>query len=411
MIVNQLGDSRRVLLLQGPMGKFFAELAKHLAASGKQVHKVNFNSGDALYYPSGTPYRGRLADWPAWLELFCRESNIDSIIVFGDCRAYHRMAKEVARDLNLQFFVFEEGYLRPNWITFEPWGVNGHSSVSSDPAHYTEQSVQGLEEVKEIEPIDNRYFYRAMVAITYYVVTLLGMFSFWHYQHHRKIAVSEAYRWIRSGVRKLWYSWRQRHILPKLLAQHDKHFYLFPLQVHNDSQLWFHAGNPMASYIDQVIASFAAHAPADTVLVIKHHPMDRAYRDYSSLIRVLSQGLGVSDRVLYVHDLHLPTLLDHARAVVAVNSTVGLTAVFRGLPVKTLGRAIYDMPGLTNQLSLDQFWQTQQPVDLALAKRFKLKLMHTCQLRGCVYAKNPLVDPRLRGLSLVVNSRLGQQAG
>lgn len=409
MIVEQLSNSRRVLLLQGPMGKFFAELAKHLAASGKQVHKINFNSGDALFYPEGVAYRGRLADWPAWLELYCRESKIDAIMVFGDCRAYHRMAKEVARDLKLQFLVFEEGYLRPNWITFEPWGVNGHSSVSSDPTHYTEQSVQGLEDVKEVEPIQNTYFYRAMVSIIYYLATWFGSLSFWHYQHHRKIAWSEAYRWIRSGIRKVWYGWRQRHVLPTLLTHHDKNFYLFPLQVHNDSQLWFHAGNPMATYIDKVISSFAAYAPADTMLVIKHHPMDRAYRDYSSLIRVLSQGLGVSDRVLYVHDLHLPTLLDHARSVVAVNSTVGLTAVFRGLPVKTLGRAIYDMPGLTSQVDLDEFWLMGQAPDVELANRFKLKLMHTCQIRGCVYAKNPFVDPRLCGVAKI-KGRLRKQA-
>lgn len=52
---------KRVLLLQGPVGPFFKRLAADLRGAGAQVHKVNFNAGDWLFYPRGAiAYRGTM---------------------------------------------------------------------------------------------------------------------------------------------------------------------------------------------------------------------------------------------------------------------------------------------------------------------------------------------------------------
>lgn len=393
MIFEHLQGRQRILLLQGPMGHFFRVLAQELREAGKCVRKINFNAGDAWYYPEGDRYTGRLADWPAFLDRYCSHHGIEVLVVFGDCRAYHRMARDVARDLGIQFLVFEEGYLRPNWLTLEPWGVNGHTQLPRCPTRFVDLSDEV--DIELLAPLRNRFAYRAALSFWYYFVTWLCAIRFWHYQHHRLIGWSEALRWIRGGCRKLWYRWKERHVTSTLLARHDGAFTVFALQVHNDSQLVVHAGRDMRDYIADVIESFACWAPPDQVLVIKHHPMDRAYRDYTCLIHEVARRQQVLERVFYVHDLHLPTLLDHARAVVTVNSTVGFTALLRGLPVKTLGKAFYDIPGLTAQDSLDRFWADASAPDIELAKRFKRYLKRHCQLHGCVYARNPLVDPRL----------------
>src|SRR5256885_12968535 len=44
--------AKRVLLLQGPVGPFFRRLATLLRAAGAEVHKVNFNGGDCLFFPT-----------------------------------------------------------------------------------------------------------------------------------------------------------------------------------------------------------------------------------------------------------------------------------------------------------------------------------------------------------------------
>ena len=42
-------SGKRVLLLQGPVGPFFALLAQDLREAGAEVFKVNFNAGDCLF--------------------------------------------------------------------------------------------------------------------------------------------------------------------------------------------------------------------------------------------------------------------------------------------------------------------------------------------------------------------------
>jgi capsule polysaccharide modification protein KpsS len=137
--------------------------------------------------------------------------------------------------------------------------------------------------------------------------------------------------------------------------------------------------------IDMVVRSFAARAPRDTLLVLKHHPMDRGNRDYGPALRALARELDIEQRLVSVHDLHLPTLLKHARGVVTVNSTVGLSAIHHGVPVKVLGDAIYDLAGLTAHLPLERFWIEQTAPDRAVYQAFTKYLRWTNQHNGNFY--------------------------
>ena len=56
--------------------------------------------------------------------------------------------------------------------------------------------------------------------------------------------------------------------------------------------------------------SFTSHAPSDTLRVIKQHPLARYGPQQSPLIEGLAHELGISERVPYIHDPHLPTLLE-----------------------------------------------------------------------------------------------------
>ena len=38
-------------------------------------------------------------------------------------------------------------------------------------------------------------------------------------------------------------------------------------------------------------------------------------------------------------------LLRNAAGVVTINSTIGITALYHGVPVKVLGNAVFDVPG------------------------------------------------------------------
>ncbi len=94
--------------------------------------------------------------------------------------------------------------------------------------------------------------------------------------------------------------------------------------------------------------------------------------------------------MIVVHDLHLPTILKLARATVTVNSTVGLTSISYGLPTITLGRAVYDIEGLTcHNMSLNDFWTKYKKPDKKLYKKFISYLIKTTQLNGSFYGMFP----------------------
>ncbi len=61
----------------------------------------------------------------------------------------------------------------------------------------------------------------------------------------------------------------------------------------------------------------------------------------------------------------------HKPAVVTVNSTVGTLALACGLPVIALGKAVYDIAGLTFQGELDEFWNTPTAPDADLFDAFR----------------------------------------
>lgn len=377
---------RRVLLLQGPVGSFFNRLSQDLTCSGAQVFKVNFHAGDWLFYPrNAMSYRKPMAQWPAWLQAQVEHLRIDLIFLFGDCRPIHRAALQVAQRLGVEVGVFEEGYIRPNFVTLERLGVNGHSSLLRTGNQFCPEdtSLPAIE-----HPVGHTFAAMAWQAFAYGLAAWVGRGAFRHYTHHRALDVAEALRWVRSAWRKIWFAWHERGHLDLLRAAADRRYYLVPLQVFNDSQVMVHAGfKDVPQFIDCVVRSFASHAPPDTLLVLKHHPMDRGHVDYTRLIHHLAQSHQVLSRVLYLHDPHLPTLLRHARGVVVINSTAGMTALHHGIPTIACGSAIYDLPGLTYQGFLDDFWAAApySAPDPLCYHRFRRHVIERTQLNGSFY--------------------------
>jgi len=114
--------------------------------------------------------------------------------------------------------------------------------------------------------------------------------------------------------------------------------------------------------------------------------MDRGYTDYHHLIESLQAKAG-EHRILYLDRIHLPTALEHARACITINSSVGLSALMHETPVITLGDAAYDLKGLTYRGELDDFWTQQGKVDKELVQNFIALLKITSQAQGTLYQR------------------------
>ena len=372
-----------VLLLQGPLGPFFEKFAAYLQDAGEIVHKVNFNGGDEFYNTGRYSQQHRFADtleqWPAFLSDLIDSQHIEQVFVYGDCRQYHASAKAVCQTKNVRYFAFEEGYLRPNFITLEEGGVNGHSPVN--PA-----AVRGYRPIHKLPDeveLGSNFVNRFKFASVYYNSAVTKRWVYRHYQHHRSFSpVYEAFCWLRSGFRKTKYKWTQRDLLDPIL---DQPFFLVPLQVHNDAQILHHSPyESIEHFIEEVLTSFK-NSGSEAKLVLKHHPMDRGHTHYGSFIHRIARRLNLLERVVYLHDNHLPTLLKHCCGVVTINSTTALQAFYHGAPVKVLGDAFFDMDGLTDQNPLSEFWHCPQFIDMNLADRFRAYLIAHGQINGSYY--------------------------
>ncbi|MDD2781612.1 capsular biosynthesis protein [Sulfuricurvum sp.] len=388
---------KKIVLLQGPVGPFFKNLAEDLEEIGANVQKINFNGGD-WFFSSGNAinFTGKLEEWSGFFSDFIEQYAIDTVILFGDCREYHRVAHAIASQRNLDIGIFEEGYVRPDFITFEEFGVNGNSQLSRNPNFYKTLDEDQFS-VDETTSVGNTFWWAAGYAIVYYFFSALLAPFFRHYQHHRSLSLWETVYWIRSIWRKQWYRLCESGMQNDLITNHSKKYYLLPLQISTDAQVREHSHfSSVEHFIEKSISSFASYSPKDTLLIIKHHPLDRGYHDYAHFIKRVADHHNVTHRVHYIHDQHLPSLLDNALGVVMINSTVGLSALHHNTPLKACGTAIYDFEGLTYQNSLEHFWNDAQEyeIDRDLYQRFKGYVIMNKQINGNFY--KTLEESRLK---------------
>lgn len=330
-------------------------------------------------------YRGPRQEFPDFFAQLVAARGIDGVVLFGDCRPLHQLAIARAKQLRLPVYVFEEGYLRPDFVTLERGGVNGHSQIPRDPAAFPECSADAEAPRPKVE---HAFLKSALHTIVYACATALSRWRYPAYQHHRDIRpLVQMVLWLRGGARRVVHKLRDRALTRRLETRRMPPYFFVPLQVHLDSQLQHSRYASIDDFIAEVVRTFAEHAPPDHALLLKLHPMDRAYSDYSPLVTRLARELGLEGRVLYADVINLPAALRGARGTVVINSTVGLSSLTHGTPVKCLGRAIYDIPGLTHQGSLAEFFQDPGAVDRALYKRFRCWLIEHNQLSGSVWSR------------------------
>lgn len=392
-------------MLQGPLGPFFADLADALKERGARTTRICFNKGDWHYAKADrvVPYQGTVEAWPDWLAAFLEAEGVAAVCCYGDCRAYHLAAKAVCDAAGITLFAFEEGYIRPGYVTLEVGGNNANSSFAAAFKAGT------LAEREPVPPADiaNPFRFQFWFATLYYVVKGWRLTGYWRYRHHRQGNwATEMMAWLTAGYRKqLITRWRERGLTKRLIERHGGRLFLVPLQVAVDSQMIYHSPyDSVTAFIDQMLASFAKSAPAGTHLLIKHHPMDRGFAHYGAQIARAARRLGLESRVTYAFDADLEALMPHLTGCVTVNSTVGIQALKAGVPTLMLGDSMVRTAGLTCTLEVDSFWAAPGTVDADTMERFQRLLAAHTLVPGSFYRDRHIAAAAsaVKILSLVV---------
>ena len=364
----------------GPIGLFFARFCRYLQGCGIPVTKVAFPLRE-FGFPDDVcvPYSKGMDSWRPFLRRLIEERGIRHIFMYGDFIIPHRIAIEEARNLGVEAWVFELGYLRPNYVTLERDRVNARSNLNKPAAFYRE--LPQCDQLPQNIVLDPGWRWRKAWKAPTFIQHAFTRYPIIEGEH--KLQPSPGFLWCQvRGTWRYWlYRWQEKAVKQRLLEHCS--FFLAVLQVSSDSQIQM--GSPyrgMHDFIEDVIRSFAGHAHASDHLAFKHHPRDRGYNNYASLIRLLAKQYGVTGRVHYFHDGPLSRYLRTCRGVITVNSTVGLQALFHAVPTKTMGDTFYNLEGLTDQKPLNAFWCDPQPSDRALFYRFYNHLVLTTQVNG-----------------------------
>jgi capsular polysaccharide export protein len=371
---------RAFVLLQGPPGPLFRSLGQCLTEQGYPVYRINLSGGDQYDWPDAShEFRGRYSDWPVFFDKFLREHRITDLILFGDCRPHHVSARGMASLRGVRTHVLEEGYLRPDWMTFEPEGVNARSTLSRDKDWFLKEARR-LPPEPELPPITAAFRRRARDSYWHYHHVLNGRFRYPHYRSHRSSILLEGFGWLWKFRRE---PIRERQAQQVLSTLQGRSYFLLPLQLSADYQIRAHSPFPdMQSAAKYVFESFAAHAFPDNHLLVKGHPMDSSFFNWRRFVKREGRRLGIESRLHYLDGGNLDAMVGASRGLVCVNSTSATLALARSVPVCTLGDAIYDIAGLTHQNHLDDFWTEPTPPEPGVYEAFRRVLVHRCLVRG-----------------------------
>lgn len=340
-----------------------------------------------LFWPSPrtTNFRGRQDEWPDFLNDFLRQHQITDIVMFGDCRYYHRIAGQLAHRHGIAVHVFEEGYLRPDWITLEHGATNANSLLPKDP--------ELIRSLAKLVPAPSRptkvggsFTNRAVWDVAWQATNMLLRPLFPHYVRHRPVhPLREGLGWLRRLARRGRDEQHAAQQVAALMAKRTR-FFVLPLQLDSDFQIRVHSEfENMQEVLETVFASFAAHAPQGVRLLVKAHPLDNGLVDRFAQTQAIASRYGIAERVDVIDGGHMPTLLRRAEGVVVVNSTAGLAALQYRRPTIALGRAMFDIDGLTFQNGLDAFWSAAAPPDRELFRAFRRLLLAQTQVNGSFF--------------------------
>lgn len=382
-----------LLFLQGPHGPFFRRLADQLRAAGCRVSRVGFNRGDEVFWgraPGYIPYRGTPEDWPAAFGRLLDDLGITGIVLYGDVRAIHAEAIAIAKARGLSVHVFEEGYLRPYWATYERGGSNGHSRLMQiDVAQMRRALARSQPDGRKPPATWGDMREHVFYGAAYHLMVMLANGDYPGFRPHRGIGVGaefalHARKLLSTPLRILRRGWRTRRVLAT-----GSPYHLVLLQLEHDASFRAHADFArMADFTDTVIAAFAAGAPRHHRLVFKEHPLEDNRGGLAQAIAAQARAHGLTDRIEVIAGGKLAGLLAQARSAVTVNSTAAQQALLRGIPVKALGRAVFAKPDIVSDQPLAAFFADPAPPDRRAYAAYREFLLQSSQVPGGFYSRH-----------------------
>ncbi|MCR9146480.1 MAG: capsule biosynthesis protein CapA [Rhodobacteraceae bacterium] len=362
-----------------------------LRHAGAQVWRVGFNAGDAAFWrdpDSYLPFTGPLETWCKTFRDLIHDKQVTDIVLYGDTRPIHADAVAEARAAGLRVHVFEEGYLRPYWVTYERGGSNGHSRLMDMTVAEMRSALENSDVDTALPPASwgdmrQHVFYGA----AYHGCVLLLNRRYRAFRPHRALSVSQEFRLYIKRLLLMPFQAIERRIATRRIRQGGFPYHLALLQLEHDASFQKHSPfSSMTEFLETVTENFARGAPRHHHLVIKAHPLEDGRAPIRAEVGRLARLHGIADRVHYVRGGKLAQLLNEARSAVTVNSTAAQQVLWRGIPLRTFGEAVYAKPEFVSTKPLRDFFAGAERPDRKAYADYRRYLLETSQVAGGFYS-------------------------
>ena len=309
-------------------------------------------------------------------------------MLYGDTRPIHAEAVAEAKRRGITVHVFEEGYMRPYWVTYERGGSNGNSRLMEMTIPQMQAALARSDMEAPLPPghwgdMRHHIFYGAL----YHWFVMFRNGDYRNFKPHRSLTVTKEFRLYLKRLLLMPVLAADRLLATLKIRLGGFPYHLALLQLEHDSSFQKHSPfDTMADFLELVIEGFAKGAPQHHHLVIKAHPLEDGRVPVRRDVKRLARAFGVSDRVHFVRGGKLAQLLNDTRSAVTVNSTAGQQVLWRGIPLKVFGRAVYSQPEFVSDQPLPDFFATASRPDNRAYKDYRRYLLETSQVPGGFYA-------------------------
>lgn len=280
-------------------------------------------------------HKGTVTEWKRrtvkianYLDSYIAEKGINLIIVWNGQDHVARSLTEIAKKRKIRMVYMENGYFS-NTLQADTCGVNMSASICSLTFdQITDAANQAYKETKSDSKVCKMQRIIGLSKIDHGTNFFKRVINLQFYKTFPELRGSS---WFKK--RKLE---KSRLAIPLDTINLPSEYAFLPLQVHDDTQILInspHFKDPK-KFIRHCYQEIRLALGNDYPIVVKEHPEDFLRYDYEDIKAEFPD-------IIWLRKFDIEKLLDNAKFIAVINSSVGLQAIAKEKPVIVYGESIY----------------------------------------------------------------------
>jgi len=276
---------------------------------------------------------------------YIEDNKIDMVCIWNGNSSERAAVMEAAKALGVKTIYFENGLL-PNTTTADPEGVNYSGILARKKSLFFKNTSMDSAKLESL--FKEQLIPRAQKLK-------------WHQNvNPAKPALTE-------------------------VVDLTKPYVFVPFQVHDDTQIIIHSPYlrdmaELTTWVDKAVGLHNETSTEKLRIIIKEHPSDSGRTNYSSLKKQYPE-------ITFLQAYSTATLIENAKAVITINSSVGIESLLKHKKVITLGNSGYSIDGIVTKVSsIDELARAlsalDSPVDEELINHFLYYIRYIYSVEG-----------------------------